>query len=58
MEGIGPTLDRGVELAAGRVAKLCVELIRQQSEVFDRVVRNRDQVACNRLVIVVDSFHG
>ena len=55
---VGTALDRGVELAAGRVAELGVELVRQQGEVLDRVVGDSDQVAGHRLVVVVHSFHG
>ncbi len=56
MERVSTAFDRGIELTARGVAKLSVVLIRQEGKVFYCVVGNRDQVAGNCLVIVVDPF--
>ena len=58
MEGVRPAPDGGVELPTRGVAKLGVELVGQQREVFYGVVWNRDQVAGQSLVIVVDALDG
>ena len=45
VEGVRAALDHGVELAAGGVPELGAELVLQQSEAFDRVVRHHDEIS-------------
>src|ERR1700722_16511072 len=57
METISSTLDRRIELTAGGMAELGVELIGDEGEVRHRIVRNGDQGSGHGLVVIVHAFH-
>src|SRR5689334_3750451 len=56
VELIGPALDHLVELPPGGVSVLGRELVGENREVFDGVIRNRGQRAGSDLAVVIDPF--
>ncbi len=57
VELVGSALDGLVELTTGRVTELRRELVLQNGEAVDRVVRNRDERTGHRQAVVVHAFY-
>ncbi len=57
MKAVRAALDGRIELAAGRVTELGIELIGKQSKVLDGFRGNCNQRSRDRLVVVVDAFN-